>query len=325
MKKVRFGYLALLAMLLLGGCAGRKNTGTGGYQIYCTNMARSRLITEAYTPQNTASGEILDELLKKFSEPQLSLEHYSVLPENVQIEDYTLTDGQLTVTFGRSYLNMDNAQEILVRSALVLTVSQLADVRTVVFHIGEDDVLKDSAGEPVGAMTSSMFINSPVGINSYQYASLSLYFSNRAGDKVVREMRNVHYSSNTTLEHVVMEQLLKGPMNQQLRPILGTDVTLLGVTKEDNLCTVNLSREFLNKKNVSGPEPEVTIYSMVNSLCDMLNVDRVQFQVEGESNVLYQSKLSLNGPFHRNSALIETVESTERGADVTEADPSIGL
>lgn len=171
-------------------------------------------------------------------------------------------------------------------------------------------------------MTASMFLNAQVGTNSYRYASLSLYFSNKEGNKLVREVRNVHYSSNTTLERVVMEQLLKGPMNSQLLPVLPEDVSVISITVEDNLCTLNLSKEFLSVRDDDNLQPEVTIYSIVNSLCDMLGVERVQFQVEGQTNVLYKESLNLTGPFHRNSALIETAESTEAEQD---AKPSIGL
>ena len=204
-----------------------------------------------------------------------------------------------------------------------MTMTQVKEIRTVVFHIG-NDVLRDISGEPVGAMTGSMFINQLVGTNSYRYAALSLYFSNKDGNKIVREVRNVHYSSNTTLERVVMEQLLKGPMNTQLLPILPEDVRVLSVSVEGNLCTLNLSKEFLNVRGAEALLPEVTIYAIVDSLCDMLDVERVQFQVEGQSNVLYKESLNLSGPFHRNSELIETGESTEAELE-QDGKPSVGL
>lgn len=320
MKKIFGSFLAVLLLIGMAGCA-KKGTDSSGYQIYYTNMERTKLVPESYHTQSGDTGGVAAELLAKLATPSVSAEHTSLLPSGVEITGNSLSDGQLTLNFNDAYQKLDNASEILLRAGVVMTMTQMQDVRTVVFHIG-NDVLRDISGEPVGAMTAGMFINTQVGTNSYKYASLSLYFSNRDGNKLVREVRNVHYSSNTTLERVVMEQLLQGPMNTQLLPLLPEDVRVLSVTVGDNLCTLNLSKEFLNVRGDENLLPEVTIYGIVNSLCDVLGVDRVQFQVEGQTNVLYKESLNLTGPFHRNSELIETSESTEAKQD---AKPSIGL
>lgn len=322
-KRERTLLLVLFLICALSGC-GRKAGDTAGYQVYFSNSEASKLVSHTHVSQKTEPVAILEELFEEMRLPYAAEEEKSLLPENVEIDKFDLTDGQLTVTFNGEYRNMDNVSEILLRAGIVMMATQVNDVRTVVFHIG-DAVLKDSSGEPVGAMTSNMFINNPVGINSYQYASLTLYFSNKAGDKIVREMRNVHYSSNTTLEKVLMEQLQKGPMNERLKPVLSSDVRVLNISVDKKTCTINLSKEFLEQKTGDSMSPEVEVFSIVNSLCDMLNVDRVQFQIEGNSDVLFRDELSFSGPFHRNSELIETVDSSTEGTDEIIAEPSIGL
>ncbi|MDO5539146.1 MAG: GerMN domain-containing protein [Eubacteriales bacterium] len=322
-KKERTLLLVLFLICALTGC-GRKTGDTAGYQVYFSNSEASKLVSHTHVSQKTEPTAVLEELFAQMRLPYAAEEEKSLLPEKVEIDKFDLMDGQLTITFNDEYRNMDNVSEILLRAGIVMMATQVNDVRTVVFHIG-DSVLKDSSGEPVGAMTSNMFINNPVGINSYQYASLTLYFSNKAGDKIVREMRNVHYSSNTTLEKVLMEQLQKGPMNERLRPVLSSNVRVLDVKVDKKTCIVNLSKEFLEQKPETSMSPEVEVFSIVNSLCDMLNVDRVQFQIEGNSDVLFRDELSFNGPFHRNSELIETVDSSSEEPDEIIAEPSIGL
>jgi len=321
-KRKRALFLALLLICAVTGC-GRKKGDTAGYQVYYTNSEMSKLVTNVCTVQETEPLKVLEVLLEKMRLSSSGETVKSLLPEEVEIVDYTLTDGQLTLTFNEAYLEMDHISEVLLRAGIVLMATQISDVRTVVFHIG-NDVLRNSAGEPVGAMRGSTFINNPVGINSYQYASLSLYFSNGAGDKIVREMRNVHYSSNTTLEKVIMEQLQKGPMNERLNPVLPSEVRVLGVSVDQKTCTVNLSEEFLEAETDPSVSPEVAVFAVVNSLCDMLDVDRVQFEVEGSSDVVYKDELSFEGPFHRNSDLIETADSSGKPDEII-AEPSIGL
>lgn len=314
---------ALLLACMLAGC-GKKGKDSAGYLIYFTNTEGSKLLTHTYTSQETDKTVLLGKLFEQMGQPRSSDGESALMPEDVEILDYNLTDGQLTVTFNDAYRNMNNISEVLLRSGIVMMTTQVSGVRTVVFHIG-DTVLKDSSGEPVGAMTSNMFINNPVGINSYQYASLSLYFSNQEGNKIVREMRNVHYSSNTTLEKVILEQLQKGPMNERLQPVLPESVRILDVKSDKKTCTVNLSKEFLTESAQSNANAEVVVFSMVNSLCDMLNVDRVQFEVEGETDVLFRDQLSFGGPFHRNSEIIETAGASSEKPDEMIAEPSIGL
>lgn len=312
----------LLLLPCLTGCG--KKADAGGYRIYTTNAERGRLQTENYSTQSVRTDDILQEIMDRMKTPTASLENYSILPEGVEIQGCELTDGQLTVTFNDAYLSLSKADEMLLRAGTVLTMTQIPDVRTVVFHI-ESDVLRDFAGEPVGAMTGSMFLNTQVGKNSYQYASLALYFSNSKGDRIVRETRNVHYSSNTTLEKVVMEQLLRGPMSEQLNPIMPEGVTVLDISVEDNTCTLNVSKEFLDVRGDDSMSPEVGIYAVVDTLCDVLRVERVQFQVEGQSNVLYKEKLSLSGPFHRNSELIEVQENLQDPSAGSDGQTTIGL
>lgn len=322
---------SILPVLLLCGllCGCSKNTvEKTGYQVYYTNAGRTNLLTETYSTKEKDQILLLGELLERLAKTPSTSEYYSLIPETVEIIDYTIVDSQATITFNEAYRQVENVSEILLRAGVVETVSQIPGVNTVVFHIG-DQVLTNSTGDPVGAMTSSMFINNPVGINSYQYASLTLYFSNDSGDKIVKEMRNVHYSSNTTLEKVLMEQLIKGPMNKQLKAVLPDNLQVLSVQTEKKTATINLSKQFLDLGNLD-VEPEVTIYAIVNSFCDVLNVDKIQFKVEAETDIMFGEKLSLNGPFHRNSEIIEspdgmgTMETNEK-EDAVIAEPSIGL
>lgn len=325
MKKLYGVLFAAFFIIIFAGC-GKKVSDTNGYQVYYTNAQRSSLLTEGYAVKESDVNLVIGELLEKLKVSGTAQEHYSLIPEGVEVTGYNLTDGQLTITFNEAYNQLESVSEILLRAGVVETVAQVKDVRTVVFHVGED-VLRNSAGEPVGAMTSSMFINNPVGINSYQYASLTLYYSNRLGDRIVKEMRNVHYSSNTTLEKVVMEQMIKGPMNKQLNAVVSDKLRVLNVSVDKKNCMINLDKQFLESGNL-GVLPEVTIYSIVNSLCDVLGVENVQFQVEGESDVMFGT-LSLNGPFHRNSDIIESTETMyqkeDEGSEAVIAQPSIGL
>ena len=69
--------------------------------------------------------------------------------------------------------------------------------------------LKDANGVEVGILTNDSFVENPgEKINNIQEANLTLYFASENGDGLVRETQHVYYSSNTSIEKLVMEQLL---------------------------------------------------------------------------------------------------------------------
>lgn len=195
MKKTTL-WIAVAVLILLTGC-GQKKADTSGYQVFYVNEEGNTLISADYPLKGEDTLDCIQEMWKKMKESVAGSGQNSLVPEGLDIQALDLTGGQLTITFDSEYNKMNKVQEVLLRAGLVEGVTQFADVKTVVFHVGED-VLRDHNGEPIGAMTRSNFINNPVGINSYQYASLVLYFSSLSGDKIVKEMRNVHYSTNTT-------------------------------------------------------------------------------------------------------------------------------
>ena len=73
-----------------------------------------------------------------------------------------------------------------------------------------DSPLVDSKNNVVGLMTAESFVENPgEQINAIQTTTLTLYFSNRDGDALVKETQTVHYSSNISIEKLVIEHLLK--------------------------------------------------------------------------------------------------------------------
>ena len=77
---------------------------------------------------------------------------------------------------------------------------------------------------------------------------------------------------------------------------------MISVTTRDNICYVNLDRNFQSEPyRVS---PEVAVYSLVNSLTELDGVESVQISVDGQPDAVFMESLSLSGSFKRNEALI---------------------
>ena len=99
-----------------------------------------------------------------------------------------------------------------------------------------------------------------------------------------------------------MQQLINGPVAQDTYPVLSEDVKLLSVSTKDNVCTVDFSREFLDK--LPEVSEEVAIYSVVNTLAEIPGIYQVQFLVEGKQEKSYL-KMDLSVLYERNLNVIE--------------------
>ena len=145
--------------------------------------------------------------------------------------------------------------------------------------------------------------NSGSALHSYQDATLKLYFSNETGDALKEETVTVKYSSNVSMEKLIVEQILKGPSQSGEYPTLNPDTKVLGVTVKEGICYVNLDENFLNV--TYDVTPEVAIYSLVNSLIEGTDASKVQISVNGETKVSYMDSLDLSEPLKMNGNLVQ--------------------
>ena len=198
---------------------------------------------------------------------------------------------------------MSPTREVLVRAALVRTLVQIPGVEGVSMCIGEAPLL-DRSGNPIGLMQKDTFVdNEGVEINAYDQVALHLYFADETGTQLVETTRTVIYNTNMSMERLVVEILIAGPEGKEIYPTVDPDTRIISVTDTDGVCYVNLSPEFLNA--VGDVTPEVTLYSIVNSLAELKDVHRVQFMVNGDSQVLYREMIQLDNTFSRNLDMVK--------------------
>ena len=302
-KRVSFLMIFLLA-LLLTGCS-EKSGGSTQYQVYYISTSGTKLVEESYTPESSTSPrEVTEELLEKMGRPQVGSDHVKALPDEVKVEHCVLKAREVDVDFNEAYNDMDPVREILVRAAFVNTLIQVSNVEQVVITVNGEDLV-DEAGDVVGGMTAE-----------------SLYFADSDGSLIEREMRNVHYSSNSTLEKVILEELIKGPVNAKLQAVLPAETKVLSVQTEGGTCTVNFDSAFNAAPSAeSNVTAETSLYAAVDALIDTAGVREVIIQIEGSQETPYRDEIDLTQPFTKREDLIHQVVSSE--SDVLE--PSVGV
>lgn len=295
-----FAAVLIMGLLLCTACGDRREAQDGAsYKIYYVNNEETKIVEREYVSGTTDSALLFEEFLEQLAHISEKMEYETLLDKEISVVGHTLENGQLTLDFDESYHNLRGTREILVRASIVRTMTQLPGVERITFTVmGEQ--LMDASGAAVGVMAADTFIeNAGNEINAYEKVDLKLYFANEKGDSLVEEnRRNVVYNSNISLEKLVVEKLVQGPMTQGAYPTINPTTKIVSVTVKDGTCYVNLNNEFLSQPyNVAS---DVTIYSITNSLVELSNVNRVQIAVNGETNISYRENMSLNNVFERN-------------------------
>ena len=210
---------------------------------------------------------------------------------------YKLEDTVLYLYFDNNYAMMNPTREILCRAALVRTLTQAEGVDYVAIYTAEQPLM-DSTGVPVGAMTGADFIDNISNVNAFEKTELTLYFADSTGEKLVKEQREVVHNVTTSLEKLVVEQLIAGPDRPGINATLPKDTKLLNVSVNENVCYLNFDASFLN--NSLDVKEYIPVYSIVNSLAAVSSVNKVQIAVNGSQDVMFRDSISLNQLFERN-------------------------
>ena len=300
MRKTGKIYLTILLILVLclSGCEEEQDKTV--YQLYSVNYDKGIIEGNNYVTETEAVEQLAADMAEQISGQE---EETGILPHQVKILSYELSGDILRLNFNCSYRKMGAVEEVLCRAAIVKNFVQFEGIRYVQFQI-EGESLLDSRGKPVGLMNANSFLeNSGKDITAYQYTELELYFTNAAGDKLVKEKRNVYYTSNSPIEKVVVEQLSRGPKEDGHFATLSSTTGILSVTQADGIAYVNLDQRFVTE--ALDIQQEIPVYSIVNSLIAAGNVQKVQISVNGDSKVVFRESMSLNQFYEKNPELVE--------------------
>ena len=223
-----------------------------------------------------------------------------------EVLSWQVEEEQLNLDMSSDYKLMPPTTEILVRAALVRTFTQVDGVNHVLVTVDGLPLL-DSMGNSVSAMTADNFVdNMGEEINAHEKVTLRLYFANETGTRLVETNRTVVYNSNISMEKLVLENLIAGPDADGAYPVLNAATKVINATVKDGTCYVNLDETFLTQTyDVSA---EVVMYSLVNSLVELPNVNRVQIAVSGKTDMIYRETFNLANIYERNLELNRSEE-----------------
>lgn len=316
MKKWISILLGLLCLMLVG-CGQEEVDRNHIYSVYYLNNNETKIEQLDYLlelPALDYSGktdkeceqmvveEKVKQLLNGLGVSSAQYENKAPLSMGFSILDYRVEQGKVQLNVSSEYRNLSVTTEVLVRAAIVRTLTQLSEINFVSFLVDGSQLL-DSEENIIGWMSRDTFIeNEGNEINNYQEVKIKLYFANEAGDCLIMASRTKEYNTNISLEKLVVEELIKGPSLEGLYPTINPATKVASVTTKDGVCYVNLDESFLTQTcNVSA---DVAIYSITNSLVELQNVNKVQILINGDNSGIYREKYNFSNYFERNLDLV---------------------
>jgi germination protein M len=174
-----------------------------------------------------------------------------------------------------------------------------------IFHKKDREDAEDEVS-PV----SSIVLNDEEAEVLAEKVPLYLYFSNPDSNKLKLEVRYIPKEeankSTEELAGIIVNELIKGPSSKE-----GFEATIpsgsqlkAAITVKDGIATVNLSKEFIDNHPGGKDAEKKTIYSIVNSLTELKDIEKVKFLIEGEERAEFKGNFKFDAPFPRDTRLI---------------------
>lgn len=302
-KQIEIVLCMLLLTASLIGCGKEKTTGTV-YQIYTVNKEDTKVNSREFVALEEDGAPSVEDMLYELQTANSESTDRAAIPDDVSVEWEMDENHTVTLDFSKEYRALSPNAEVLTRAAVVRTLCQLDDVDFVSFRV-EGEELVNQSGVGIGIMNADQFVeNDGSEINSYEKVSITLYYASEDGTSLKTCKVDKVYNSNISMEKLVVEQLIEGPAREEDGMATVDPATkVLSVTVKDGTCYVNFDSAFLNQ--MGNCSAQATVYSVVNSLTELTNVNKVQISVDGETDISYRETVSLAQALERNYEIME--------------------
>lgn len=306
MKRIITMFFLLICLAMLTACGEEQVDQTKIYSVYYVSNSETKIEMHEYYMEAEELETQVAELLTALATTPAKLEYKAPLGMGFQVQSVEINMGKVHLDMTEGYNDMSVTTEVLVRAAIVRTLTQLSQVNFVSITVNGNPLL-DSLGNIITTMNRDQFVeNDGNAINTYEEVKLKLYFANEAGDQLIAANRTREYNTNISLEKLIVEELIKGTSRDGLYPTINPSTKVASVTVRDGVCYVNLDEAFLTQPyNVTA---DVTIYSITNSLVELSNVNRVQISINGDNSGTYREKYSFTTYFERNLDIVTTLD-----------------
>lgn len=217
-------------------------------------------------------------------------------------------------SFNGAIIENGITRSVMVASLVYTIVTFLPGVDGVEMHIGDETILSlTPSATYVGAGETISFEDGLMERNDFLPFLLStctLYFADDNGMLCKVERAVPYYESRSA--RAVVNQLARGNIGydsrEGLKPVLPDalrDADLIGIAFAEDTLILNFSEHFVSLcQGMDGEQEKRLVYALVNSLCHLQGVKKVQILVSGTQPDTLAGSIYLPGAFLPNEDLV---------------------
>ena len=302
MKRCTIISLILIsAIIIMTGCSlgGREVSLENTASVYYIEGNGTELIEAVVSLPDASKRTQIKYLIEQLLTPPVG--KASPLPDGTELISATVKDEIAIVDFTDKFYGKDDLKNALAPAAIAKTLCSLDFVSGVSILV-EGEAATGVDGKTLGVIMESDIVNAN-GQKDSTKTTLTLYFIDEMAEGLIAERREVEISAAGSVEKIVVEELIRGPKSENHIATIPSETKVLSVETKNNVCFVNLSKEFVTKHQGGSSGELFTVFSVVNSLTELGTVSSVQFLIEGEKRDEYLH-LVFNEPIIRDTSMI---------------------
>lgn len=136
-----------------------------------------------------------------------------------------------------------------------------------------------------------------------QSIEVTLYYPNDQASGLVAAKRNVSATDQELIKAIFQE--LATPPSGSEKPIPSGTKLLSSSVSTDGIATIDLSQEFQTNFNGGSAGEQMTLYSIVNTLTTLPNINSVQFLLAGDKHPGILGHIDTSEPIKADKGLIQ--------------------
>lgn len=112
-----------------------------------------------------------------------------------------------------------------------------------------------------------------------------MYFTSKDTNTLVPEARNIDVKELTKEPYqVLMNLLIEGPKNEKLETTIPEGTKINKIERKENVLWIDLSKEFIENQKNDAKAQSQTVYSIVNTMTQLNEIEAVKIIINGEEN-----------------------------------------
>lgn len=274
------------------------------FSLYFLDSTKTKLVSEPVIVEQLSEMDTLTSLVNLLiAGPKDSVEKKRAIPENTILISVTKEENIATVNFSPEFYGESDIDNALAAATIVKTLCETGIVEKVKILIDGNELI-GSDKVAYGALGSEDIVDGSQTANNS--VVISLYFADKDARGLQLEKRTVARNDKEPVEKIAIAELMRGSLSDGQK-LIPSEAKLISTEVKDGVCFVNFSKEFSEKRTAGSSAELLTIYSVVNTLTELENINKVQFLIEGQKIDSY-GNMVFDEPFIKNEELINKIE-----------------